>query len=112
MIVSVPAATATALTCKCPLAYCAAVADAFQALAAPARRAILDALKERERQTLFELTGRLIMNHGLELSRQAVSQHLDVLEEAGLVLAVREGRHKYLSFEPAPLEGLLDRWLK
>ena len=99
------------MTCKHSLAYCLLVADVFQALAAPARRAILDALSQRERQTLFELTGRLIMDHGLELSRQAVSQHLEVLEEAGLVIASREGRHKYLSFDPGPLHGLLDRWL-
>lgn len=87
------------------------MADVFQALAAPARRTILDALKKRERQTLFELTGRLIMEHELELTRQAISQHLEVLEEAGLVIASREGRYKYLSFDPGPLHGLLDRWL-
>lgn len=87
------------------------MADVFQALAAPARRTILDALKKRERQTLFELTGRLIMEHELELTRQAISQHLEVLEEAGLVEAVREGRHKYHTLKTEPLEGLLDRWL-
>ena len=85
--------------------------DVFQALAAPARRAILDALKKRDRQTLFELTGRLIMEHDVELTRQAISQHLEVLEEAGLVASSREGRQKFHTLTPEPLRGLLDRWL-
>ena len=85
--------------------------DVFQALAAPVRQTILDVLKDRERQTLFELTSRLIMEHGLELSRQAVSQHLDILEEAGLVTTVREGRYKFHTLNTDPLNGLLDRWL-
>lgn len=87
------------------------MSDVFQALAAPARRAILDALKKRDRQTLFELTGRLIMEHDLELTRQAISQHLAVLEEAGLVISTREGRQKFHTLNPQPLVGLLDGWL-
>src|SRR5215831_15428326 len=66
------------------------MADVFEALATPARRAILDELYDRDGQTLFELCARLTMKHGLGLTRQAISQHLDVLESAGLV--ARKGR--------------------
>jgi catechol 2,3-dioxygenase-like lactoylglutathione lyase family enzyme len=61
------------------------MSDIFTALANPTRRAILDELTKHNGQTLFELCGRLTMNHGLASSRQAISQHLDVLEDAGLV---------------------------
>lgn len=86
------------------------VADVFEALAAPARRAILDELNERDDQTLFELCARLTMRHGLSLSRQAISQHLDVLEAAGLVVTWREGRCKLHRLETAPLRTILERW--
>ena len=57
----------------------------FKALADPTRRAILDELSDRNGQTLFEICARLVMKHGLSSSRQAISQHLDVLEDAGLL---------------------------
>lgn len=88
------------------------MADVFEALAAPARRAILDELHERDGQTLFEICGRLIMKHGLALSRQAVSQHLDVLEAAGLVATRREGRYKFHYLNTDPLQAIVERWLK
>ena len=56
------------------------MSDLFEALVAPARRAILDELCERDGQTLFEICTRLTMKHDLTLTRQAISQHLDVLE--------------------------------
>jgi DNA-binding transcriptional ArsR family regulator len=84
--------------------------DIYRALADPTRRAILDALQERNGQTLFELYNRLISRHGLRSSRQAVSQHLDVLEEAGLVLTRREGRYKFHDVDTAPLRTIIDRW--
>ena len=68
--------------------------DLFEALAAPARRAILDVLCERDGQTLFEICTRLTMKHELTLTRQAVSQHLDVLEAVGLLRTKRESRCK------------------
>jgi DNA-binding transcriptional ArsR family regulator len=86
------------------------VSDVFQALAAPARRAILDELQERNGQTLFEVCTRLTMKHGLEMSRQAVSQHLDVLESAGLVITKREGRYKFHYLDTSPLKAVLERW--
>lgn len=84
--------------------------DVFKALADPTRRIILDELTERDEQTLFEICGRLVQ-HELALSRQAVSQHLGVLEEAGLVETRREGRYKFHSINTAPLEPLVARWL-
>ena len=88
----------------------AAVGDVFKALADPTRRAILDELQERNGQTLFELCARLIGRHGLGSSRQAVSQHLDVLEEAGLVRTRREGRYKFHDLDTSPLRTITDRW--
>ncbi|MGO2111439.1 MAG: ArsR/SmtB family transcription factor [Pseudoclavibacter sp.] len=87
------------------------MADVFKAIADPTRRAILDELTERNGQSLFELCGRLAMKHGFEGSRQAVSQHLDVLEAAGLVEPRREGRYKFLFVDPSPLESIAARWL-
>jgi DNA-binding transcriptional ArsR family regulator len=84
--------------------------DIYKALADPTRRAILDELQERSGQTLFELCTRLISKHGLTSSRQAVSQHLDVLEAAGLVRTRREGRYKFHDLDTAPLRTITDRW--
>ena len=86
-------------------------ADAlFKALADPTRRALLDALAERDGQTLFELCTRLATTHGLTSSRQAVSQHLDTLSAAGLVHRRREGRYTFHDLDTAPLRPLRERW--
>jgi DNA-binding transcriptional ArsR family regulator len=87
------------------------MADVFEALAAPARRAILDVLCERDGQTLFEICARLTMREGLTLTRQAISQHLDVLESAGLLRTKREGRCKYHYLDTSPLNAIVQRWL-
>ena len=76
--------------------------DVFKALADPTRRRILDELAERDGQTLFEICSRLTMKHQLGSSRQAISQHLEVLIGAGLVASRREGRYKFHYVEPAP----------
>jgi DNA-binding transcriptional ArsR family regulator len=86
------------------------VGDVFKALADPTRRVLLDELQERNGQTLFELCNRLITRHGLSSSRQAVSQHLDVLEAAGLVRTRREGRYKFHDLDTSPLKTITDRW--
>jgi DNA-binding transcriptional ArsR family regulator len=86
------------------------VDDVFHALAAPARRAILDELHDRNGQTLFELCSRLAMKHGLGLSRQAISQHLEVLESAGLVSTRRDGRYKFHYVDTTPLKSIVERW--
>ncbi|MEU5329810.1 ArsR/SmtB family transcription factor [Streptomyces parvus] len=85
--------------------------DVFKALADPTRRLILDELTDRNGQTLFEICGRLVNRHGLGLSRQAVSQHLAVLETAGLVITRREGRYKFHDLDTEPLEHIVSRWL-
>lgn len=82
----------------------------FEALAAPARRAILDELHERDGQTLFELCARLTMRRGLHLTRQAISQHLDVLESAGLVTTERRGKYKFHYLDSTPLAVVVGRW--
>jgi DNA-binding transcriptional ArsR family regulator len=86
------------------------VGDVFKALADPTRRAILDELTERDHQTLFELCARLALKHSVASSRQAVSQHIDVLVAAGLLETRREGRYKFHHFDPRPLEQIADRW--
>lgn len=86
--------------------------DVFKALADPTRRTILDELTDRDGQTLFEICARLLTNHGLSSTRQAVSQHLDVLERAGLVETRREGRYKFHYINTGPLEPIVERWLK
>jgi DNA-binding transcriptional ArsR family regulator len=88
------------------------VADVYQALADPTRRKILDELTERDGQTLFEICARLAMKYQLTSTRQAVSQHLDVLQRAGLIVTRREGRYKFHHLQRYPLEHLADRWLK
>jgi DNA-binding transcriptional ArsR family regulator len=88
------------------------MADVFEALGAPARRAILDELHKRNGQTLFELCTRLTMKHGLGLTRQAISQHLDVLESAGLMRTKRQGRYKFHYIDTGPLKTIVERWLK
>jgi DNA-binding transcriptional ArsR family regulator len=86
------------------------VDDVFHAIAAPARRAILDELYDRDGQTLFELCSRLTMKHGLSLTRQAVSQHLAVLEAAGLVSTRRDGKYKFHYLDTTPLKRVAERW--
>src|SRR5580765_6073541 len=90
---------------------CRVVGDVFKALADPTRRTILDELTDRDGQTLFELCSRLLMKHGIDSTRQAISQHLDVLEAAGLVRVKRDGRFKFHYLDSAPLREITDRWL-
>jgi DNA-binding transcriptional ArsR family regulator len=86
------------------------VGDVFKSLADPTRRVILDELQERSGQTLFELCVRLTTKHGLGSTRQAISQHLDVLEAAGLVKTRREGRYKFHDLDTTPLRAIAERW--
>jgi DNA-binding transcriptional ArsR family regulator len=86
--------------------------DVFKALADPTRRRILDELTERDGQTLFEICSRLSTKHQLGSSRQAISQHLELLEAAGLIETRREGRFKFHHLNTGPLEHIADRWLE
>lgn len=84
--------------------------NVFKALSDPTRRAILDELTERDGQTLFELCARLATKHGMGSTRQAISQHLDVLESAGLLKTCRDGRYKFHHLDTTPLRQITDRW--
>ena len=78
----------------------------FQALAHPARRILVEELAERNDQTLFELTVRLIDNHGLAMTRQAVTKHLAALRAAGLVSSTAQGRTTVHHLDTAPLTAV------
>lgn len=78
----------------------------FAALADDSRRALLDCLRKRNGQTLAELC------EGRSITRQAVTKHLRVLEEANLVLALRKGREKLHYLNPVPIHAVAMRWLK
>ena len=84
--------------------------DLFRALSDATRRTILDELADRDGQTLFEICGRLAVKHGLASSRQAISQHLAVLEQAGLVHTRRQGRYKFHHLDTSPLRSIVERW--
>ena len=78
----------------------------FKALADPGRRRLLDALRDDNGQTLSEMSAHL------DMSRQAVTQHLRVLEEATLVAVVWRGREKLHYLNPVPLFEVSGRWIK
>ena len=84
--------------------------DVYRAIADPTRRAILDELIDRDGQSLFEICTRLVMKHQISLSRQAISQHLDVLEAVGLISTQRHGRTKLHWFHGTPLRQVYERW--
>ncbi|WP_379134353.1 ArsR/SmtB family transcription factor [Paenibacillus sp. sgz500958] len=84
----------------------------FKALGDSTRRLILDELSERNEQTLYELTVRLITKHDINISRQAVAKHLTVLDDAGLVQSIRKGKYRVLMFNKEPLTNLLTRWIE
>ena len=86
------------------------MADVFKALADETRRLILDELAAREGQTLFEICSLLVLRHGINSSRQAISQHLAVLESAGLVTVEWRGRSKLHRFDGEPLADITQRW--
>lgn len=83
--------------------------DIYKALADETRRRILDELARRDEQTLFELRVRLA-EQGVSHTRQAISQHLDILEQAGLVHSERRGRYRFHTMDPRPLTQITDRW--
>ena len=77
----------------------------FKALADPGRRQLLDQLRRKNGQTLTDLCGQL------DMTRQAVSKHLAVLERANLVASVRRGREKLHYLNPVPLHEIYERWI-
>ena len=79
--------------------------DVFKALADATRRELLDRLREQNGQTLSGLCDRL------EMSRQAVTKHLAILEAANLVATVRQGREKLHYLNPVPINEIAERWI-
>jgi len=77
----------------------------FKALADASRRQLLDRLRRRNGQTLSELC------EGHEMSRQAVTKHLLLLEEANLVVAQKKGREKLHFLNPVPINEIYVRWI-
>lgn len=83
----------------------------FRALADPTRRLIIDELGERDGQTLFSLCVALIERHGIGITRQAISKHLAMLEEAGIVITSWQGRTKLHCLDREPLRRAGHGWL-
>ncbi len=77
----------------------------FKALADPSRRKLLDLLHAHDGRTLNELC------EHLEMTRQAVTQHLALLEAANLVATLRRGREKFHFLNPVPLQQIYERWI-
>ena len=77
----------------------------FRALADPVRRQLLDRLHARNGQTLGELCQR----H--DMTRQAVTKHLTVLEAANLVVTLKQGREKLHYLNPVPIHDIAERWI-
>src|SRR5271163_5130606 len=77
----------------------------FKALADESRRELLDRLRADNGQTLGDLCARL------DMTRQAVSKHLAILEAANLVATVRRGREKLHYLNPAPINEISERWI-
>jgi DNA-binding transcriptional ArsR family regulator/uncharacterized protein YndB with AHSA1/START domain len=81
------------------------VVDVFKALADPSRRLLLDRLNARNGQSLRELS------EGLDMVRQSVSKHLDILEAANLVTTLRRGREKLHYLNAEPINEIAERWI-
>ena len=77
----------------------------FKALADASRRELLDRLRANNGQTLNELCTRS------DMTRQAVSKHLGILEEANLVATVKQGREKLHYLNPVPIHDIAERWI-
>jgi len=77
----------------------------FKALADPSRRELLDRLYAENGQTLNELCAQLAM------TRQAVSKHLAILEDANLVATIKRGREKLHYLNPVPIHEIAERWI-
>jgi len=80
--------------------------EVFKALADASRRSLLDRLHARNGQTLIELCD------GLAMTRQAVTKHLAILEDANLVATIKHGREKLHYLNPVPIHQIGERWIK
>ena len=80
--------------------------EVFKALADTSRRSLLDRLHAKNGQTLNELC------EGLAMTRQAVTKHLVILEEANLVATHKQGREKLHYLNPVPIHQIGERWIR
>lgn len=83
-----------------------AMDEVFKALADASRRSLLDRLHARNGQTLVELCD------GLAMTRQAVTKHLGILEDANLVTTLKHGREKLHYLNPVPIHEIGERWIR
>lgn len=83
----------------------------YRALGDTTRRRIIDELSRRGGQSLFELHTRVQSRHGIDLTRQAFTRHLQVLEEVGVVEVEWRGNTKLHAVNTKPLAGLAEGWL-
>ena len=83
----------------------------FKALADKTRRLIVDVIAQRDNQTLFEITAKLTTDHGLNITRQGISKHLKILEDAQLIDISWSGKSKLHSLNPTPLKEINKRWI-
>ncbi|MEO0689098.1 MAG: helix-turn-helix domain-containing protein [Pseudomonadota bacterium] len=84
----------------------------FSALGDDTRLLILEQLRQRDEQSLFEICARLIEEHDVTLTRQAITRHLTTLEKAGLISTSWRGRTKVHSLTADALEETVNPWLK
>jgi DNA-binding transcriptional ArsR family regulator len=94
------------LKCKRIVTYTKPMDTIFKALADKSRRELLDQLYTRNGQTLSELC------EDLSMTRQAVSKHLSILEEANLVAVIWNGRQKLHYLNTVPIGEIYDRWIR
>ena len=94
------------LTCNRLVPIIRPMDEVFKALADASRRTLLDRLHDHNGQTLSELCD------GLDMTRQAVTKHLVILEEANLVTTIKHGREKLHYLNPVPIHQIGERWIR
>ncbi|UAB88182.1 winged helix-turn-helix transcriptional regulator [Ruegeria sp. SCSIO 43209] len=83
----------------------------FNALGDTTRLLILEELRKRHDQTLFELCARLLEEHSVTISRQGITRHLNTLEQAGLITTTWRGRTKIHTLVAAPIADAINPWV-
>ena len=84
----------------------------FKALGDDVRLLVLEQLRMRDNQSLFEICARLVEEHDITLTRQAITRHLNTLEDAGLIATQWDGRTKVHSLTAHSLGDTIDPWLR
>lgn len=84
----------------------------FSALGDTTRLLVLEELRKRDGQSLFELCARLLEEHSVTISRQGITRHLNTLEQAGLITTARQGRTKIHTLMAAPIADAINPWVE